>query len=164
VVRGPELFLGYLDPALNAAAFTDDGHFRTGDLASVDALGAVTIRGRQKDIILRGGENISAKEVEELLIEHPAVREVAVVAMPDPVLVEKACAFVVPEPGEGFDLGAMTAHLEKYRLARQKFPERLELVAELPMTASGKVQKFVLRDAIRASLAQEQGAAAADRP
>jgi cyclohexanecarboxylate-CoA ligase len=164
LVRGPELFLGYLDASLNDAAFTADGYFRTGDLATIDGNGAVTIRGRQKDIILRGGENISAKEVEELLMEHPAIREVAVVAMPDPVMVERACAFVVCEPGTTFDLGAMTVFLEGHRLARQKFPERVELIEALPMTASGKVQKFVLRDRVRALLASEREAAAPAAP
>lgn len=155
LVRGPELFLGYLDPALNDAAFTPDGYFRTGDLASVDERGAVTIRGRQKDIIVRGGENVSAKEVEELLIQHPAVRDVAVVAMPDPVMVEKACAFVVCQPGETVTLAALASFLDGFHLARQKYPERLEIVDELPMTASGKVQKFLLRARIGALLEAE---------
>ena len=99
LVAWTDLFLGYLDALLNADAFTDDGFFRTGDLASIAASGAVTIRGRHKDIIVRGGENISAKEVEDVLFEHPAVSEVAVVAMPDPVMVERSCAFVVPKEG-----------------------------------------------------------------
>lgn len=144
--RGPELFLGYLDGAVNDESFTPDGWFRTGDLASIDAAGAVTIRGRRKDIILRGGENISAKEIEDLLHEHPDVKEVAVVAMPDPVMTEKACAVVVPVAGRTPTLDELTSFLATHRLARQKLPERLELVDELPATASGKVQKFVLRE------------------
>lgn len=155
LVRGPELFLGYLDPTLNDAAFTPDGYFRTGDLASIDGRGSVTIRGRRKDIIVRGGENVSAKEVEELLVGHPAVRDVAVVAMPDPVMVERACAFVVCRPGETVTLDALVTFLDGLHLARQKYPERVEIVDELPMTASGKVQKFVLRDRIRAILEAE---------
>lgn len=95
-VCGPELFVGYLDPELNLAAFTDDGWFRTGDLAVIDADGYVQITGRAKDIIVRGGENISAKEVEDLLFEHPDVEDVAVVGMPDPVMVERICAYIVP--------------------------------------------------------------------
>jgi cyclohexanecarboxylate-CoA ligase len=150
-ICGPELFLGYLDPALNADAFTPDGWFRTGDLATFTE-GAVTIRGRQKDIIVRGGENISAKEVEDLLFEHPQVREVAVVAMADPVLVERVCAFVVPAPGTSPTLDSLCELLTGRRIARQKHPERLELVEELPKTASGKVQKYVLR-----SLLADQG-------
>ncbi|MEQ8718423.1 MAG: AMP-binding protein [Acidimicrobiales bacterium] len=149
LARGPEVFGGYLDPSLNDAAFTDDGWFRTGDLASMDADGAVTIRGRLKDIIIRGGENISAKEVEDLLYGHPAVKEVAVVAMADPVMTERACAFVVPMAGESPTLADLTAYLETRHIARQKYPERLELVDELPKTASGKIQKFVLREWVR---------------
>ena len=156
-VRGPELFLGYLDPALNDDAFPADGFFATGDLASVDDDGAITIRGRKKDIIIRGGENISAKEVEDLLYASPHVREVAVVAMPDAALGEKVCAFVVPDGGAEPDLSTLVAYLEKHRIAKQKFPERVELVDELPKTASGKVQKFLLRDRIRALVQQEAG-------
>jgi cyclohexanecarboxylate-CoA ligase len=149
LVKGPDLFLGYLDAGLNAAAFSEDGFFRTGDLASIDRRGAVTIRGRQKDIIIRGGENISAKEVEDLLYGHPLVREAAVVAMPDPVLVERVCAFVVPLEGANLTLDDLVGFLDGKGLARQKYPERLELVDELPTTASGKVQKYLLRQRLR---------------
>jgi cyclohexanecarboxylate-CoA ligase len=145
LISGPELFLGYLDPALNADAFTPDGYFRTGDLASVGPDQAVTIRGRLKDIINRGGEKISAREVEDLIFEHPAVAEVAVVGMPDPVLVERISAYVVLEPGGTLTLAEMSRHLEDRRIARQKIPERLIIVGQLPKTASGKVQKFLLR-------------------
>jgi cyclohexanecarboxylate-CoA ligase len=155
LVKGPDLFLGYLDPELNNASFTDDGYFRTGDLASIDANGGVTIRGRQKDIILRGGENISAKEVEDILYTHPQVKEVAVVAMPDPVMVERACAFVVPAEGVELSLQDLIAYLGEHRLAKQKYPERLEIIDQLPVTASGKIQKYLLRDRIRAKLATE---------
>lgn len=157
VVRGPELFVGYLSAADNEGAFTDDGWFRTGDLGSADSDGYITIRGRKKDIILRGGENISVTEVENLLLEHPAVREVAVVAMPDPIMVERACAYVVATPGEQISLQNLCSFLEEHDLARQKLPERLELIAELPRTASGKVQKFHLRNLIRDQLAAEAG-------
>jgi cyclohexanecarboxylate-CoA ligase len=145
LVKGPELFAGYLDADLNQAAFSTDGYFRTGDLASVDGQGAVTIRGRQKDIIVRGGENISAKEVEDILYAHPLVREVAVVAMPDPVMVERVCAFVVPADGAEVTLAGLASFLDGVGLARQKYPEHLQLIAELPTTASGKVQKYLLR-------------------
>lgn len=149
LVSGPEMFLGYLDAALNGDAFTADGFFRTGDLATISADGAVTIRGRLKDIIIRNGENISAREVEDLLYEHPIVADAAVVAMPDEQTGEKACAFVVPTPGAALTLDEICTHLETRRVARQKFPERLEIVDELPRTASGKVQKFLLRDRLR---------------
>jgi cyclohexanecarboxylate-CoA ligase len=155
LLRGPDLFLGYLDGALNADAFTPDGFFRTGDLATIGPDGAVTIRGRQKDIILRGGENISAKEIEDVLFEHPDVSEIAVVAMPDPVMVERSCAFVVPQGGATVTLRSLSTFLDEHRLARQKYPERVEIVTELPKTASGKVQKFVLRDVIAKKLAAE---------
>ncbi len=155
VVRGPDLFLGYLDPALNEDAFTPDGWFRTGDLATEEG-GAITIRGREKDIIIRGGENLSARQIEDLLYQHPSVREVAVVAMPDPRMGEKACAFVVPAPGTSPTLMELCSFLEESRVARQKFPERLELIEELPKTPSGKIRKYVLRDRIRAQLAAEE--------
>ncbi|MHC1563620.1 AMP-binding protein [Actinomycetospora sp. C-140] len=149
LVRGPELFVGYLDAKLNDEAFTTEGWFRTGDLATVDTDGFVTITGRQKDIIIRGGENISAKEIEDLLFEHPGVADVAIVGAPDPVLVERVCAFVVAQDGRStLSLGDLTSFLTSRHIARQKLPERLELVPSLPRTASGKVQKFRLRDAL----------------
>ena len=153
LVKGPDLFLGYLDAKLNQDAFTTDGYFRTGDLASIGTEGAVTIRGRQKDIILRGGENISAKEVEEILYTHPLIQEVAVVAMPDPVMVERACAFVVPAGGAEVTLDDVASFLSEHRMAKQKFPERIELIDQLPTTASGKVQKYLLRELIVRKLA-----------
>jgi cyclohexanecarboxylate-CoA ligase len=151
-VRGPDLCVGYRDPALNLKAFTADGWFRTGDLAEIDAEGRLRIAGRVKDIIVRGGENLSAQEIENLLFEHPDVREVAVVAFPDPVLGERACAYVVGEPD--LTLDAAVAFLKTRGVANQKLPERLRVVDELPKTASGKVQKFVLR-AEQAREAQE---------
>jgi cyclohexanecarboxylate-CoA ligase len=154
LVRGPELFPGYLADADNDGAFTGDGWFRTGDLASADADGYVSIQGRKKDIILRGGENISAIEVENLLFEHPAIREVAIVAMPDPVLTERACAFIVPAPGASPTLADLTEYLVSKQMARQKLPERVEIVTELPKTQSGKVQKFRLRELIQDKLAR----------
>ena len=127
----------------------------TGDIASIDADGYVSIVGRKKDIIIRGGENLSVKEIEDLLFEHPGVQEVAVVGMPDSLLVERVCAYVVPQSGAIVTLQDLVEHLGTHRIARQKMPERLELVVELPKTASGKVQKFALRAAIREQLAAE---------
>ena len=146
LVRGPELFHGYFDDALNASAFTSDGLFRTGDLASIDADGYITIRGRIKDIILRNGENISAREIEDVLYEHPDIVDVAVVAVPDARTGERACAAVV-STNHGLVLADLQAFLRDAGLATQKWPETLRLVPELPRTASGKVQKFLLRDA-----------------
>ena len=152
-VRGPELFAGYLSRS-REEVFDADGWFATGDLVSIRD-GYLTVEGRIKDIIIRGGENISVKEVEDLLFTHPDVAEVAVVAMPDPVLVEKACAFVVPASEAAPSLASLCDFLSTYRLAKQKLPERLELVAELPKTASGKVQKHKLRTQIREQLNRE---------
>ena len=154
-VRGPELFCDYLRPADGSATFVDGGWFPTGDLAEIDGDGYLILRGRSKDIILRGGENISATEIEHLLFTHPAVREVAVVAMPDPALTEKGCAYVVPVDGAAPTLAELTDFLRGHQLAVQKLPERLELVTELPRNPTGKVQKFRLREQIRALLELE---------
>lgn len=145
---GPEMFVGYLRSE-DEVGTMHDGWFATGDLAVSDAAGRLTIRGRKKDIILRGGENISVTEVESLLFEHPAVREIAIVAMPDPVMVERACAFVVPEAGAAPSLDDLARFLIAQDVAKQKIPERIVLVDELPKTQSGKVQKFRLRDRAR---------------
>jgi len=147
--RSPEVFLGYRNPALDADSFTADGWFRTGDLGRVDAAGHLRVTGRLKDVIIRGGENISVKELEDLLAEHPAVADVAVVGMPDPVLGERACAFVAVRRGKRFDFDEMRAFLEQREIATQKIPERLEVRSRLPKTASGKVQKTALREELR---------------
>lgn len=149
-VRGPDLCLGYLDPALNPRSFTADGWFRTGDLAICDREGYVTIAGRAKDVILRGGENLSAKEIEDLLFEHPDVDEVAVVGYPDEILGERTCAYVVSLAD--LRLEDLVTFLRGRRVANQKLPERLELVDALPKTASGKVKKYRLREALEAEV------------
>lgn len=148
LARGPAMLLGYADAAQTAAALTPDGYFRTGDLGVLDAAGALTITGRKKDLIIRGGENISAKEIEDVLHTHPAVREAAVVAMPHARLGEGVCAFVIL--GGLADAAELGAHVGASGLARQKIPERFEFVADFPRTASGKVRKDVLRAQIRA--------------
>jgi acyl-CoA synthetase (AMP-forming)/AMP-acid ligase II len=147
LTRGPELFTGYTDPALNAAAFLPGGWFRTGDVGRIDDGGRLTVTDRLKDIIIRGGENISSKEVEDLLITHPAVADVAVIPVPDPALGERVCAVVVARPGHTFDVEAARAHFAAAGTARQKTPEVVVLVDELPRTPSGKVRKDVLRSA-----------------
>jgi Acyl-CoA synthetases (AMP-forming)/AMP-acid ligases II len=108
----------------------------------------VAITGRAKDIIIRGGENIPIVEIENLLYTHPKIAGVAIVAMPDPRLGERACAVVVPREGQTLTLAEVVGFLEQHELARQKFPERLELVSEFPTTPSGKVQKYRLRDLV----------------
>jgi len=142
---GPELFVGYSDPELDRDSFLPGGWFRTGDIGRIDRDGYLIITDRKKDIIIRGGENISAKEVEDVLSEHPCVAEAAVTAMPDPVYGEKVCAFVIPKPGRTLTLLDVVAHFERSGVARQKTPERLEIVTELPRTPSGKVKKFELK-------------------
>jgi cyclohexanecarboxylate-CoA ligase len=143
--RGPELFTGYTDAALTAAAFLPGGWFRTGDVGRLASDGYLTVTDRLKDIIIRGGENISSKEVEDLLVTHPAVADVAVIPSPDPAMGERVCAVVVPRPGFSFDIDEARAHFAAAGAARQKTPEVIVLVDELPRTPSGKVRKEVLR-------------------
>ena len=155
--RGPQHFAGYYQrPQVTAASFVEDGWFSTGDRAMLDADGYVSISGRSKDIIIRGGENIPVVEVENLLHKHPKVQNVAIVAMPDPRLQERACAFIIPAPGETFTFGEMVAYLLEQQLAKQYLPERLEVVSEFPMTPSGKIQKYVLRQRMTEQVAQER--------
>lgn len=152
LTRGPELCTGYSDAALNAAAFLPGGWFRTGDVGRLDADGYLTVTDRLKDIIIRGGENISSKEVEDLLITHPAVADVAVIPSPDPVMGERVCAVVVTRPGCSFGIDEARTHFAAAGVARQKTPEVVMLVDELPRTPSGKVRKDVLRAARKAEL------------
>ena len=159
LVRGAERFTGYLVPPPDEEVFDDDGWFATGDMARLDSRGQLTIEGRKKDIILRGGENISVKEVEDHLYAHPKIADVAVVAMPDPIMVERACAFVVVAGDEPPTLPELTDHLLDRGLAIQKVPERLEQLDELPKNLAGKVQKFKLRERISTLLAEERAAA-----
>ena len=148
--KGPDCFVGYTDPALTAAAFDADGWFGTGDVGVLDDDGYLSIVDRKKDIIIRGGENISALEVEEQLLRLPGVAEVAVVAAPDARLGEHGCAFVrMHEQASAPSLETLRDHLERVGLARQKWPEEIRPIAEFPRTASGKVQKFVLRQGLR---------------
>lgn len=156
LARGPEMFVGYLDAELNRSAFTDDGWFRTGDLGRIDAEGHLEITGRKKDIIIRGGENLSAKEVEDHLFAHPKVAEVAVVGSPDPVLGERICAVVVAEPDAALELVELIDWLLERKIAKQKLPESLIVLDEMPRTASGKIQKFKLRDLVKGLV--EEGA------
>jgi len=148
--RGPELFLGYTDPELTAEVFDDDGWYHTGDVGVLDDEGYLTITDRISDVIIRGGENISAQEIEELLLHLDPIAEVAVVAEPDERLGERAAAIVrLREGGELPTLDAVRAHLAEAGLAKQKWPESIRLVADLPRTPSGKVQKFRLRQQLR---------------
>jgi acyl-CoA synthetase (AMP-forming)/AMP-acid ligase II len=143
-LKGPQCFAGYLDPALDADAFDDEGWFRTGDLGLVDGDGNVRITGRLKDLIIRNAENISAVEVEEVLFGHPGVADVAVIGVPDERTGERVCAVVVAADDPP-SLEELRAHCGRLGLARQKAPERLELVSDLPRNALGKVLKNELR-------------------
>jgi cyclohexanecarboxylate-CoA ligase len=148
LVRGASMFGGYLKrPELNNT--TPDGWFDTGDLAFADSDGFIRISGRTKDIIIRGGENIPVLEIENLLFRHSAIADVALVGYPDERLGERACAFVVVKPGASFDLAEARRHLEANRVTRQYWPERVEIVEQLPRTATGKIQKFALRTLAR---------------
>ncbi|MFQ5830724.1 MAG: AMP-binding protein [Candidatus Methylomirabilia bacterium] len=156
LVRGHSLFVGYWKrPESTREAWTPEGWFKTGDRGVLDEDGYLAITGRSKDLIIRGGENISPAEVENLLFAHPKIAGVAVVGMPDPRLQERACAFVIPKPGESIAPEEIVAYLEGKGVARQKFPERLEIVSEFPMTPSGKIQKYRLRELIASKLERE---------
>src|SRR5690606_18148486 len=148
---GPERCIGYNDDKRNAESFTSDGWFLTGDIGNLDEGGYLTITDRKKDIIIRGGENISSREVEECLLRHPAVAEAAAVAMPDAKLGEKVCAFVVLKPAAELTLAQVIEHFAASGLAKQKTPERIIEISALPRTATGKVQKEVLRKQLRQS-------------
>ncbi len=154
------LFEKYLDrPDLTAAAMTPDGWYRTGDLATIDADGFLRLTGRVKDIINRGGEKVPVAEIEQLLHQHEAVAEVAIVAMPDERLGERACAYVVLDPDRSddseFGLAEVRAHLDAAEVSKHYWPERVEVVDEMPRTPSGKIQKFVLRDRAKGLRAEE---------
>lgn len=148
-VKGSSLFGGYLKrPHLNA---TDkEGWFDTGDLAYLDDEGYVRINGRNKDLIIRGGENIPVMEIENLLYKHPAIALAAIVGYPDARLGEKACAFVTVKPGHTFSIEEMSRYLSEHQVTRQYHPERLEIMEDLPKTPSGKLQKFKLRESAKA--------------
>jgi acyl-CoA synthetase (AMP-forming)/AMP-acid ligase II len=144
LVRGPERMLGYLDPEANRTALDDAGWFRTGDIGVVDEAGFVTITGRLKDVINRGGEKFSARDIEDLLAAHPAVRQAAVVAGLDARFGEVPVAFIVLVDNEHASAGELAEFLHTAGLARQKTPVAWHVVEALPMTPSGKVKKFEL--------------------
>jgi acyl-CoA synthetase (AMP-forming)/AMP-acid ligase II len=145
--RGVVVCAGYLNPERDADAFDADGFFRTGDLGRVDADGYVTVSGRLKDVIIRKGENISAKEVEDVIYDHPSVAEVAVIGLPDAVLGERCCAVLLATAGrEAPTLEEIAAWCGDAGLARQKWPEQVEVLTDFPRNASGKVLKYRLRE------------------
>jgi cyclohexanecarboxylate-CoA ligase len=146
-VKGPMVFHGYTDPALNADAFDEEGYFRTGDLGRLRTDGHLSLTGRLKDVIVRKGENISAKEIEDLLYTHPKVIEVAVVGLPDAERGERVCAVVqLAEGGSGLELAEVAAFCRDAGLMTQKIPEQLEIRTEWPRAGTGKIVKKSLRD------------------
>jgi non-ribosomal peptide synthetase component E (peptide arylation enzyme) len=155
--RGPYTLRGYFRaPERNREAFTADGFYRTGDLVRLDRSGNLVVEGRIKDLINRGGEKISAEEIEAHLIAHPVVNAAAVVAMPDPLLGEKACAYLTVRDGETFALPAMREFLAARGVAQFKWPERIEILAEFPLTNVGKIRKSELRRDIAEKIAAER--------
>jgi acyl-CoA synthetase (AMP-forming)/AMP-acid ligase II len=144
-VKGPMVFKGYTNPELNAEAFDEEGWFRTGDLGVLRTDGHVSITGRLKDVIVRKGENISAKEIEDLLSTHEKVAEVAVIGLPDPQRGEMVCAVVMPAAGEALSFEEMVTFCREAGLMTQKIPERLEIREDFPRAGTGKVVKKDLR-------------------
>lgn len=149
VARAPHMFLGYAREEDNVGAFDVDGFFRMGDLGRILDGRFVLVTGRKKDLIIRAGENISPKEIEDILFNHPAIEEIAIVAMPDERTGEAACAFVIPQEGRAIDLPEIKRYLVAAGVTMQKIPERLEIVTEFPRTSAGKVHKHVLRQMAR---------------
>ena len=158
-VRGPYTLRGYYGvPEHNARAFTADGFYCSGDLMRQHPSGNYMVEGRIKDVINRGGEKISAEEVENLILQHPAVQNVACVAMPDPILGERMCACVILQAGQDLEFGALIEFLEGREFARHKLPERLELLDDFPLSTFGKVSKKSLVEMVAAKLEQENKA------
>jgi len=156
VARGPCIFRGYYkSEAENREAFTSDGFYRTGDIAKFDSQGRLTLTGRRKDIIIRGGENISARDLEELISGFSKVAQVAVVGMPDLILGERACAFVVPRKENTISFEEIVSYLNEKKTSILYLPERVEVIEEMPLTNVGKVDKKRLREVIQEKLKKE---------
>jgi 2,3-dihydroxybenzoate-AMP ligase len=156
LARGPYTLRGYFGvPEYNARAFTTDGFYRSGDLMRLHPSGNYMVEGRKKDLINRGGEKISAEEIENLILTHPAVQNVACVPMPDPVLGERMCAYVIVRAGKTLTLPELVTFLMNEEIAKQKLPERLELVEDFPLSPFGKVSKKDLTEKIALKLKEE---------
>ncbi|KHI82577.1 medium-chain fatty-acid--CoA ligase [Escherichia coli] len=155
--RGPNVFMGYFDePELTARALDEEGWYYSGDLCRMDEAGYIKITGRKKDIIVRGGENISSREVEDILLQHPKIHDACVVAMPDERVGERSCAYVVLKaPHHSLSLEEVVAFFSRKRVAKYKYPEHIVVIEKLPRTASGKIQKFLLRKDIMRRLTQD---------
>lgn len=155
--RGPNVFMGYFDePELTARALDEEGWCYSGDLCRMDEAGYIKITGRKKDIIVRGGENISSREVEDILLQHPKIHDACVVAMSDERLGERSCAYVVLKaPHHSLSLEEVVAFFSRKRVAKYKYPEHIVVIEKLPRTTSGKIQKFLLRKDIMRRLTQD---------
>ena len=155
--RGPNVFMGYFDePELTARALDEEGWYYSGDLCRMDEAGYIKITGRKKDIIVRGGENISSREVEDILLQHPKIHDACVVAMSDERLGERSCAYVVLKaPHHSLSLEEVVAFFSRKRVAKYKYPEHIVVIEKLPRTVSGKIQKFLLRKDIMRRLTQD---------
>ena len=155
--RGPNVFMGYFDePELTARALDEEGWYYSGDLCRMDEAGYIKITGRKKDIIVRGGENISSREVEDILLQHPKIHDACVVAMSDERLGERSCAYVVLKaPHHSISLEEVVAFFSRKRVAKYKYPEHIVVIEKLPRTTSGKIQKFLLRKDIMRRLTQD---------
>jgi 2,3-dihydroxybenzoate-AMP ligase len=157
LTRGPYTIRGYYNvPEHNQRAFTPDGFYRTGDIVRWSPGGNLIVEGRAKDLINRGGEKISAEEIENLVLAHPGVFNAAAVAMPDPVLGERTCVYVILRPGARLTFEELVSFLQSQQIAKFKLPERLEVVDKFPLTSVGKVSKKDLRDDIAQKLAAER--------
>ncbi|EKP6922274.1 medium-chain fatty-acid--CoA ligase [Escherichia coli] len=155
--RGPNVFMGYFDePELTARALDEEGWYYSGDLCRMDEAGYIKITGRKKDIIVRGGENISSREVEDILLQHPKIHDACVVAMSDERLGERSCAYVVLKaPHHSLSLEEVVAFFSRKRVAKYKYPAHIVVIEKLPRTTSGKIQKFLLRKDIMRRLTQD---------
>lgn len=153
VLKGPGVFTGYYNnPEENKRVFTQDGFFRTGDLAKINERGYVTLTGRIKEMINRGGESISSTEIEKLIASHPEVTFTAVIPMPDPMFGEKVCAYIQPKPGSNLNLEKIIAYLKERKASVQQLPERIEFIETMPFTKAEKVDKRFLREDIERKL------------
>jgi len=157
--RGPYTLRGYFGvPEYNARQFTPDGYYRSGDLMRLHPSGNYVVEGRKKDLINRGGEKISAEEIENLVLSHPSVQNVACVPMPDPVLGERMCAFVILRSRSELTLAELVSFLKDREIAKFKLPERLEILSDFPVSTFGKVSKKALVEMIARKLEGERAA------
>src|SRR2546426_11159101 len=157
--RGPYTLRGYFGvPEYNARQFTPDGFYRSGDLMRLHPSGNYVVEGRKKDLVNRGGEKISAEEIENLILSHPSVQNIACVPMPDPLMGERMCACVIPKQGRSLSLKDLVEFLKDREIAKFKLPERLEILSDFPVSTFGKVSKKALVEMVTAKLEREKAA------